>query len=163
MTRAGGILALAAALMLAACDNPHAQPQEQAASQTTAQAPAETAPAVDGNAGRYEMAGMASRADVEAFLNALKAANAAGDITPLIRFPFTRYEAGKVTATYADAAAFKQVYGQLVTPDVKSAIQNAKTDEVFINAQGAMIGAGKIWFTGRSGEKPAILILAINP
>ncbi len=119
---------------------------------------------------RLSQAGIDSPDAVRAFLDRLKQLAASDDrqaIASLVRYPFHLYDAGKVTATYPDAAAFLKDYDQIVTKPVLQAIGQAHYADLFVNYQGVMLGNGQVWFDGygknRDTDGSPILIGAINP
>lgn len=53
------------------------------------------------------------------------------------RFPLRQYKT---------AAVFQQHYADIFDASMKTAVDTQRLDRIFRNAQGAMIGGGKIWF-----------------
>ncbi|MEO1191036.1 MAG: lysozyme inhibitor LprI family protein [Pseudomonadota bacterium] len=119
---------------------------------------------------RLSQAGIESPDAVRAFLEHLKKITASNDretFAGLVRYPFHLYDAGKVTASYADAAAFLKDYERIVTKSVLDAIAEAHYADLFVNYQGVMLGSGQVWFDGygpsdQTGGSP-LMIKSINP
>lgn len=102
------------------------------------------------------------------FLEALKTAVAENDkaaIARIVDYPFTTKLGGK-NVRIADAGHFVASYDEIVTPKVKAALAKQTYATLFANAQGVMIGAGEIWFSGICGDKDCkqqtVKITAIN-
>ena len=55
---------------------------------------------------------------------------------------------GDKAVTLADADAFIAAYPNLFTPAIKLAITCQKYEDLFVNYQGAMFGAGQLWVSG---------------
>ena len=87
----------------------------------------------------------------------------AGDkksIAKLICFPI-RVELNGEKTSIVDEEEFISNYNKIVNKEWKSAIQNAKVDEMFYNYMGYSLGDGKIWFSTQIG-KDGYWIYAIN-
>lgn len=111
---------------------------------------------------RLEMAGIADTRQARIFLDRLKAAARTGDrngLAALVEYPLTIRD-GDHVKTFRSAAAVVQAFDTIFTRGVLNAIAAADYDSLFVNASGAMIGDGEIWFDGWNGE---VLIKAVNP
>lgn len=74
----------------------------------------------------------------------------ADSVAAYVRYPLKQYK---------NAAEFKQAYPAIFNEKVKKAVQEQRLDEIFRNYQGAMLGAGAIWFTsGKEGYR----VIAVN-
>ena len=109
------------------------------------------------------IAGFEDPATVAVVLAELKMAAASGDRDALVRqvdYPLTLYTEGEPQATYADSQALLNDFEAVFTPMVLSAIAATNYDELFVNADGAMLGDGEIWLAPTAaGAK----IYAVNP
>ena len=48
----------------------------------------------------------------------------------------------------SDTDEFVAAYPTLFTPNITGAISNQKYEDLFVNYQGAMFGAGQLWVSG---------------
>ena len=67
------------------------------------------------------------------------------------RFPLKKYK---------NAAQFKEHYAEIFDPAFKAIVAQQRLDRIFRNYQGAMLGAGAIWFT--ETEQHDYRVIAIN-
>ncbi|MBW4518898.1 MAG: hypothetical protein KME16_04240 [Scytolyngbya sp. HA4215-MV1] len=80
-------------------------------------------------------------------------------LVALVRFPFTTYANGHPKLTYRRAQDLLHDFHRVFTPKVLRAMRQAEYARLFVNAQGAMIGNGEVWFDQR---QDGIKIRAIN-
>jgi hypothetical protein len=88
------------------------------------------------------------QAEAQKFITNLQAAvtaNNAEAIASLAHFPITVNQTGKKSGTFSETT-FKAEYNTIFSPAVKDAILKSKATDIDCNAQGAMIGAGVVWF-----------------
>mgnify|MGYP003575170522 FL=1 len=111
---------------------------------------------------RLTMAGVEDKQVVQVFLESLRTATREGDreaLAGMVQYPISvRHESG--SREYRTPEELTARFDQVFTPAVLAAIGEAQYQTLFINAEGAMIGDGEIWFDGWTGP---ILIKAINP
>lgn len=65
------------------------------------------------------------------------------------------------TVTIKNVEEMLQQYDTVFTQDVKKAVAEQKVENLFVNANGIMVGNGQIWFGAAEGEK--YFILSVNP
>lgn len=145
-------------------------------SRAIAQTPAVTeSPSLDDSSEvdrRLFLAGMEDPQEVRTFLSNLRqSAVIRGSrqarlgqrqaLVAMVRYPFTIYdEPGVPGVTYHRSEALLRDFDRVFTPPVLDAMRHAQYEELFINAQGAMISDGRVWFDQR---EDGIKIKAINP
>ncbi len=103
----------------------------------------------------YAAAGISNPAHVTQFLARLKEAVAADDhptVAAMVKYPLTVYSSGGRRMTYRDAATLSANYARVFTPEVKAAVADGKTDDLFARDQGVMIGNGEIWMNEIRGS-----------
>lgn len=111
---------------------------------------------------RLSMAGVEDKHVVQAFLESLRTAARDSDreaLAGMVQYPISvHHESG--SREYRTSVELLENYPRVFTPAVLAAIGEAQYQTLFINAEGAMIGDGEIWFDGWTGP---ILIKTINP
>lgn len=104
------------------------------------------------------------------FLSRLQSAAGANDkraILQLVGLPLrVNFDAGP--KTYHDRRSVERDFDLIFTPHVRQAILDQRADQLFTNYQGAMIGAGEIWFdescaNSSCSRRGPVRIRAVNP
>jgi hypothetical protein len=111
---------------------------------------------------RLDVAGI-REAEGRRFLTDLQAAVSARDrdaIVRLVRYPFRRFDHGKVSKAYATPAALLADFDRVFTPRVLDALKQAKFDDLFFNYRGGMVADGALWFDQCDD---GVRIIAVNP
>jgi hypothetical protein len=87
------------------------------------------------------------------------------ELAEMVYYPITAY-IGDSQEDILDADQFVANYDQIINQRVRDAVLNQMEDDLSINYQGVMIGAGEIWFGGvctdNSCNEYAVYIFAIN-
>jgi hypothetical protein len=136
-----------------------------AANLSTASA-AETTAATDFTRAVQQVAGLDVR-QARAFYQKLQSAVASNQVDVLvgmITIPLRVHTAGKKMQTY-NAKKFRQNYARIFTPHVKAALQQQSFEQLFVNYQGLMVGAGELWISGvidASGQTRICLVTVNN-
>ena len=65
------------------------------------------------------------------------------------------------TVTINNAQEMLANYDSVFTENVKKAVAGEKVEDLFVNAQGVMVGNGELWLGVAEGEK--YYILSVNP
>ncbi|WCN39435.1 hypothetical protein [Aneurinibacillus uraniidurans] len=102
---------------------------------------------------KYAIAGIEQPKKFEAFFVKFQTLVAEGDkkeVANYMKYPVVVN--GKETANQTKKQFIKN-YDKIFTPKVKKALANQKVENLFVNAQGVMVGDGEIWF-GVSTQKP---------
>lgn len=86
------------------------------------------------------------RSAVAALQEAIRSQDAAG-VAALARYPLRTDVGGRVRLVPTAAALIAQ-YGLLMTPEIAAAVLDQPWDDLFVNAQGVMLGNGQIWLAG---------------
>lgn len=81
-------------------------------------------------------------------------------VAAFVLYPMNISIAGK-KQTIANAQAFVQNYDAIMTHQVRSAIITQQVNQLFVNAEGVMVGNGEVWLTQSGNRKCSIY--AINP
>ena len=80
-------------------------------------------------------------------------------LVALVRFPFTTYDNGRPKVTYHRPQELLRDFNWVFTAKVLKAMRQAEYSRLFVNAQGAMIGNGEVWF---DQQQDGVKIKAIN-
>ncbi|BAU28049.1 hypothetical protein DFP93_101125 [Aneurinibacillus soli] len=102
---------------------------------------------------KYAIAGIDQPKKFEAFFVKFQTLVAKGDkkgVADYMKYPVVVN--GKKT-TNRTKKQFIKNYDKIFTPKVKKALADQKVEDLFVNAQGVMVGDGEIWF-GVSTQKP---------
>jgi len=73
-------------------------------------------------------------------------------VAPLIQFPLRVNEAPSKSHSVT-ASHFSAEYEKIFTPAVKAAVLEQKQNDIFRNANGAMLGNGEVWISGVCRDK----------
>lgn len=122
----------------------------------------------DANAGsleaRLEKVAGIKPAQGRAFLGELQRVAALTDrlaVCALVQYPL-RQAGGSVV----DAAACQRRYAEIFTADVIATIKAQAFEQLFVNAEGAMLGDGQLWFAAvcqdRGCAQTELRIIAVN-
>jgi hypothetical protein len=76
----------------------------------------------------------------------------AATVASLVHYPI-KVNPGKKPFTIKNEKAFIKDYDRIITHDIQDAILKQKYENLFVNSQGAMIGAGEVWITGFCRDK----------
>ena len=123
---------------------------------------AQVAPAGD-TENRYEVAGITSAAAAEGFFYRLQRAVAQerrAEVAALVDYP-VRVRLGRRMRRVRNRAELLRRYPLVFNRRVKRALAQQKTESLFVNWRGVMVGRGEIWFN----EMPyggRFRIIAIN-
>lgn len=112
---------------------------------------------------RLPVAGFDDPQAMRDFLDRLRAAAAGGDRPTLleaVQYPFTLYQSGTAQATYASSEDLARDFDAVFTPAVLEVLRTARYEELFVIADGAMLGNGEVWLMPTDS---GIAIRAINP
>lgn len=104
-------------------------------------------------ANKYAIAGIEQPKKFEAFFEKFQTLVAKGDkkgVADYMKYPVVVN--GKETTNQTKKQFIKN-YDKIFTPNVKKALANQEVENLFVNAQGVMVGDGEIWF-GVSTQKP---------
>lgn len=117
---------------------------------------------------RLKVAGF-SESEVKTFLGKIQKAVAQNDTTALskmIRYPIRLKMPTGSNVKISNSKQFITNYPKFITPNWKKTVLQQKYEELFVNAEGVMIGNGEIWFSGicknQSCTKREIKIIGIN-
>jgi hypothetical protein len=110
---------------------------------------------------RLEQNGIAPQAAKDFVAKMRSAANKTdrSALVALVRFPFTTYDNGRPKVTYHRPQELLRDFNWVFTAKVLKAMRQAEYSRLFVNAQGAMIGNGEVWFDQRPD---GVKIKAIN-
>ena len=118
-------------------------------------------PPADSVAWRLEHVAGIAGSDATAFFESLKKGVAARDartVCALVAYPLRQPE-GAVSSTQACQSR----YDQISPAPVVKALADQEFDKLFVNARGAMVGSGQIWFASIcQGQRCAVKITAVN-
>ncbi|EHS55851.1 hypothetical protein P4H71_14510 [Paenibacillus kribbensis] len=112
----------------------------------------------------FEVAGIQ---DPKAFLNTFKAlqkAVADNDKEKVANYIFypLRVNDSEKSLTIPNKKDFIEKYDQIFTDAIREALVNQKTDDLFVNYQGVMVGSGELWLR-RGMENPKLFgVFSIN-
>ncbi len=98
---------------------------------------------------RLFLANITNPQDARDFLEQMRSAATTLDpeaLAGLVHYPFVTYNNGRIVKTYATPADLLLDFQEIFTPRVITAMRNAQYSELFVNAQGAMISSGTVWF-----------------
>jgi|HubBroStandDraft_1064217.scaffolds.fasta_scaffold02351_4 hypothetical protein len=94
------------------------------------------------------------------------AKDARSEVAAMVAYPLTTHIAGKKIILQTPAE-FLQHYDQLLPAKALAVIRAQTYPALFANAQGVMIGAGEVWFSGVCADSTCgsrtVRITAINP
>lgn len=119
---------------------------------------------------RYLLGGVDNAAEFEKMFSVLQtalAANDRGKVADLVLYPlrvngWLGDAAGKTTVQFLTPPEVVENFDDIFTVQVKEAIIKQKTEKLFVNWQGVMVGKGEAWLSG-SGKTPARYgIIAVN-
>ena len=118
----------------------------------------------------YAVAGIENAAEFEAAFADLQAAVAANDrnkVADDVLYPLRvngwRDEIkGKATVQFSSKQEVLDNYDEIFSPQVRAAIVQQKTADLFVNWQGVMVGKGEAWLSVSSKEPRRYGIFAIN-
>ncbi|PWW08552.1 hypothetical protein DFQ01_101275 [Paenibacillus cellulosilyticus] len=134
-------------------------------SQPSTAAPATTPTALD-ERNPYEVAGINDPQAFELMFTNVQQAIAAGDQTLVAsygNYPIRVNYADGTSEQVADAKQFVARYDKIITPSVVQAMKDQAIDNLFVNWQGVMAGAGQMWFGATDDSPQRYGIIAINP
>ena len=122
------------------------------------------------SANPYAVAGIENAAEFEKAFAELQAAVAANDrnkVADHILYPLRvngwwDAAAGKGTFQFATKPEFLDNYDEIFTTQIKTAIIQQKTADLFVNWQGVMVGKGEAWLSVSGKEPRRYGIFAIN-
>lgn len=103
-------------------------------------------------------------AQVSAFLKSLQAAVSLGNrtkVATLVHYPLTVWMDGAETTVRNDSE-FQARYSRIFDADLKKAIAEASVDSLAADAQGIVLGGGRIRFRPLAQHRNAVKIVAIN-
>lgn len=115
-------------------------------------------------ANKYVSAGIEDAQAFEAFFNQFKSLVLANDktqLSALFTYPMSINFDG-TAVTYPDKNSFVLEYDTIFTPVVKTALQNQKIEDLFVNYQGVMVGNGEVWL-GMEGNHYVIISINSKP
>ena len=102
------------------------------------------------------------------FFESLKKASADNDknfLGKIIRYPITFYNHAKLKKV-TNHIEFYNAYPSIFNEKVRDAIAKQKYEDLVVNGQGIMVGAGEVWISGivvgKSSRKINIKIITIN-
>ncbi|MFD1461358.1 hypothetical protein ACFQ5D_07880 [Paenibacillus farraposensis] len=140
-----------------------------------AQKPSPSAPVASSNApsspaasnssqNPFEVAGIQ---DPKSFLNTFKALQKAvadndkEKVANYILYPL-RVNDSEKSLTIPNKKDFMAKYDQIFTDAIREALVNQKTDDLFVNYQGVMVGSGELWLR-RAADNPKVFgVFSIN-
>jgi len=135
-------------------------PSAPAASSDTSSSPAASNPSQN----PFEVAGIQ---DPKAFLNTFKALQKAvadndkEKVANYILYPL-RVNDSEKSLTIPNKKDFMAKYDQIFTDAIREALVNQKTDDLFVNYQGVMVGSGELWLR-RATDNPKLFgVFSIN-
>lgn len=124
-------------------------------------------PAAAQAADRFEVAGL-DQTRAEQFLANLQKAVAQEDkvaVSKMVSYPIDVHIHGK-SKEIGKSATLVENYAAIMTDKVTAAIKDQKPGDLFVNAQGVMIGDGEIWYTAvcqdAACDQAPVQIIAIN-
>jgi hypothetical protein len=103
-------------------------------------------------------------AQVSAFLKSLQAAISLGNrtkVAALVHYPLTVWMDGAETTVRNDSE-FQARYSRIFDADLKKAIAEASVDSLAADAQGIVLGGGRIRVRPVAEHRNAVKIVAIN-
>ena len=102
------------------------------------------------------------------FFASLKKASADNDkkiLGQIVRYPITFYDHAKLKKI-TNHIDFEKKYSSIFNEKVRGAIAKQKYEDLVVNGQGIMVGAGEVWISGivvgKSPSKINIKIITIN-
>jgi predicted lipid-binding transport protein (Tim44 family) len=135
-------------------------PSAPSASSDTSSSPATSNPSQN----PFEVAGIQ---DPKAFLNTFKALQKAvadndkEKVANYILYPL-RVNDSEKSLTIPNKKDFMAKYDQIFTDAIREALVNQKTDDLFVNYQGVMVGSGELWLR-RATDNPKLFgVFSIN-
>ncbi|MBE3647652.1 hypothetical protein [Paenibacillus polymyxa] len=135
-------------------------PSVPAPSKDTSSAPA----ASNTSQNPFEVAGIQ---DPKAFLNTFKALQKAvadndkEKVANFILYPL-RVNDSEKSLTIPNKKDFLAKYDQIFTDAIREALVNQKTDELFVNYQGVMVGSGELWLRRATDNPKHFGVFSIN-
>nr|WP_206704010.1 hypothetical protein [Paenibacillus polymyxa] len=135
-------------------------PSVPAPSKDTSSAPA----ASNASQNPFEVAGIQ---DPKAFLNTFKALQKAvadndkEKVANFILYPL-RVNDSEKSLTIPNKKDFLAKYDQIFTDAIREALVNQKTDELFVNYQGVMVGSGELWLRRATDNPKHFGVFSIN-
>jgi hypothetical protein len=109
----------------------------------------------------YEVAGIENPKAFLEIYEKIREALAAGDKEALADLVLYPLNVGQ--KQIKDKADFLKNYDKIITASVIQAVQEQKTDELFVNYQGVMAGDGQMWFGATADTPQKYGIIAVNP
>ncbi|MGG4221161.1 hypothetical protein ABEW32_23385 [Paenibacillus jamilae] len=112
----------------------------------------------------FEVAGIQ---DPKAFLNTFKALQKAvadndkEKVADYILYPLRVNDVEK-SLTIPNKKDFMAKYDQIFTDAIREALVNQKTDELFVNYQGVMVGSGELWLRRATDNPKHFGVFSIN-
>lgn len=77
----------------------------------------------------------------------------AAAVAALVSYPITVNPHTKAAIRVRTPRAFVARYDSIITPHISEVVKKQKYEELFVNDQGAMFGAGEIWLVGICKDK----------
>ncbi|UQQ34693.1 hypothetical protein [Paenibacillus polymyxa] len=141
-------------------ENSGTDAKKSAPSKDTSSAPA----ASNTSQNPFEVAGIQ---DPKAFLNTFKALQKAvadndkEKVANFILYPL-RVNDSEKSLTIPNKKDFLAKYDQIFTDAIREALVNQKTDELFVNYQGVMVGSGELWLRRATDNPKHFGVFSIN-
>lgn len=149
----------------APAENSELETQKSSPSAPVASSNAPSSPAASNSSQNpFEVAGIQ---DPKAFLNTFKALQKAvadndkEKVANYILYPL-RVNDSEKSLTIPNKKDFMAKYDQIFTDAIREALVNQKTDDLFVNYQGVMVGSGELWLR-RATDNPKVFgVFSIN-
>ncbi len=99
---------------------------------------------------KYKGAGIDNPVEFEKMFNTVKELVAAGkkeEVANYVIYPL-RVNCDQEKIMIKTKEDFIKNYDEIFTDKIKTALENQKVEDLFVNYQGVMVGNGEIWFDG---------------